>query len=486
MGTRKVVEMNQSNRETLNRKAGTAKATCQDEEAQRALESPMRRFRAYSEYKDSDMGLVKIPKDWNVTRFRFLVETNPTKREIRHLSPDTSVSFVAMESVGDTGALKLDATRKLTDIQEGYTYFRNGDVIVAKITPCFENGKGALAIELENGIAFGTTELDVLRPRSSLEAKFLFYVTTSHYFRKSGASAMYGAGGQKRIPVNFVRNFHHPFPERIVQQRIAAFLDRETSKIDTLSARKERLIELLKERRTALVDHVITKGLDPMVPMKDSGFERLGAIPEHWKVKRLWHLTPSERRIMYGIVLPGSNVSEGVPIVKGGDVAAGRLRLSLLNRTSFEIEAGYERSRLRGGDLVIAIRGSIGDVAVVPDELAGANLTQDAARVAYGGETCGAWLLYALRSDVVFTQLDAGCLGATIKGINIRDLKRALLPVPPKREQEAIAAFLDNETRNIDDLILSVRKAIERLKELRSALISAAVTGKIDVLEEMS
>jgi type I restriction enzyme S subunit len=270
------------------------------------------------------------------------------------------------------------------------------------------------------------------------------------------------------------------------QRAIAAFLDGETARIDRLIAKKERLIGLLQEQHTALITRAITKGLDPKITSKRSDTWWLGEIPEHWDVKRLWHLTPSGRRIMYGIVLPGPSVEEGVPIVKGGDVSAERLRLDQLNRTTFEIEAGYVRSRLRGGDLVIAIRGSIGEVAIVPDELEGANLTQDAARVSYTRATHGRWLLYALKSAAVFAQLEAGALGATIRGINIRDLKRASIPVPPREEQERIAKFLDWETGRIDALVAKVREAIDRLREFRIALISAAVTGKIDVREEVA
>jgi len=214
----------------------------------------------------------------------------------------------------------------------------------------------------------------------------------------------------------------------------------------------------------------------PYPAYKDSGGEWLGEIPAHWEVKRLWHLTPSDRRIMYGIVLPGPNVENGVPIVKGGDVSPERLRLDRLSRTTFEIESGYARSRLRGGDLVYAIRGSIGEVGVVPDELAGANLTQDAARVAYTPATHGPWLLYALKSVTVFAQLEAGALGATISGVNIRDLKRASIPVPPRIEQEAIARFLERETARIDALVANKERLIELLQEKRTALITRAVT----------
>lgn len=184
---------------------------------------------------------------------------------------------------------------------------------------------------------------------------------------------------------------------------------------------------------------------------------------------------------MYGIVLPGPTVDEGVPIVRGGDVSREGLRLEKLNRTTFEIELGYVRSRLRSGDLVYSIRGSIGEVEMVPPELEGANLTQDAARIAYRDTVCGKWLLYALKSNAVFFQLDAGALGATIKGINIRDLKRASIPVPSRDDQVGITDFLDRELVKVDLLVSKIRQAVNRLKELRIALISAAVTGKIDV-----
>ena len=123
---------------------------------------------------------------------------------------------------------------------------------------------------------------------------------------------------------------------------------------------------------------------------------------------------------------------------------------------------------------------------MVPDELEGGNLTQDAARIAYTSATHGPWLVHALKSSAVFAQLEAGALGATIRGINIRDLKRASMAVPPRAEQRAIADFLDRETARIDALVAKIRDAIDRLKEPRTALISAAVTGKINVREQVA
>ena len=250
--------------------------------------APPRRFRRYPEYRDSGVEWVgEIPAHWDARRLRFVLETSISKGEVRNLDPAIEVSFVPMEAIREFGGIDLDSTKPLSEVVEGYTYFRNGDVIVAKITPCFENGKGALASSLSSDIGFGTTELHVLRSSSHLHARFLLYLTFSDHFRRIGTASMYGAGGQKRISDDFIRDFRHPLPDFPEQRTIATFLDRETAKIDGLVASKERLIELLQEKRTALITRAVTRGLDSSVPMKDSGVEWLGEIPAHWEVNRL-------------------------------------------------------------------------------------------------------------------------------------------------------------------------------------------------------
>jgi hypothetical protein len=140
-----------------------------------------------------------------------------------------------------------------------------------------------------------------------------------------------------------------PLPEQVA---IATFLDHETSKIEKLIEGQKRLIELLNEKRQAVISHAVTKGPDSNAPIKDNGVALLGDVPVHWNIKPLMYLTEQKRPIMYGIVLPGPNVESGVPIVKGGDVKEHRLKLNLLNRTTPEIEAPFARARPRPGDIV--------------------------------------------------------------------------------------------------------------------------------------
>lgn len=457
---------------------------------ERALETPIRRFRPYPKYQDSGVEWFgKIPSHWGLGKLKTLLKRNDSGA----WGEDSDYEgTIVLRSTDVTAAgnweLANPARRRLGHAEYKATLLEEGDLLVTKSSgSALHLGKTAIVTsEIADLNCCFSNFMQRLRVAPDSESRYVWHLLNSDIGRGQLNFIGSTTTGLANLNGKIVGSIYLPLAPQDEQRSIASFLDKEIARIDALIARKEQLIDLLQEKRTALITQSITKGLDPAVHLMNSGVEWLDKIPAHWSIKRLWHLTPSDRKIMYGIVLPGPNVPGGVPIVKGGDVAADRLLLELLNRTSPDIEASYVRSRLREGDLVFAIRGSIGEVAMIPNDLAGANLTQDAARISYSAETHGPWLLYALRSTAISAQLKAGALGATIKGINIRDLKRALLPIPPKLEQERIAVFLDIEDRRTEEARRSVRNAVERLQELRTALISAAVTGKIDVRGEVA
>lgn len=211
-----------------------------------------------SEVKSTGLDyLPKIPSHWNLVRLRFAAEINPSASEIL-LPADTLVSFVPMEAVGEYGGLTLDREKALDEIGQGYTYFRDLDVVVAKITPCFENGKGALANNLTNGVAFGTTELHVLRARTEVYPPFLFYITISYFFRNVGESRMYGAGGQKRIPELFVKDIRIPLPPIEEQRKIAAAVEAESKVISDQIEKIREHVRTLREYRAAVITQAVT------------------------------------------------------------------------------------------------------------------------------------------------------------------------------------------------------------------------------------
>ena len=446
-----------------------------------------RRFRRYPNYKKSGVEwLGGIPAHWEVKPVKAALIRNDSGVWGEDFDDDGTIVLRSTEQTAE-GRWRIEepARRRLSAREAAFAKLYVGDLVVTKSSGSAHHiGKTSVVDARIAALnCCYSNFIQRLRVSAKHVPQFFWYFMNCPAAREQLVFFSSTTTGLGNLNGSILGGIHLPTAPRGEQRAIADFLDRETAKIDALVEKRERLIELLQEKRTALITRAVTRGLDPNVPMKDSGVEWLGEIPAHWEVKRLWHLTPRDRKIMYGIVLPGPNVDVGVPIVKGGDVAT-RLKQDALSRTSFEIESRYVRSRLRGGDLVYAIRGSIGEVEVVPDELEGANLTQDAARVAYTKATHGHWLLYALRSKGVFGQLEAGALGATIKGINIRDLKRARIPVPPRSEQPEIASFLTAEARKFEGLSSMMRSAINHLKEYRTALISAAVTGKIDVRDE--
>jgi len=212
--------------------------------------------------KDSGIDWIgEIPEGWEVRKLKFNALVNPPGKKALS-NPKTLVNFLPMEKVSENGKYEPESKAEYQDVSTGYTYFEDNDVLVAKITPCFENGKGTLANDLKFGFGFGTTEFHVIRSYDNLNPKYLFYLTKTHLFRVTGEAFMEGAAGQKRVPTNFVKDFIMVTPPRSEQTAIANFLDKATSKIDKTIKLIEKKIELLEEYKKSLIHHTVTGKID--------------------------------------------------------------------------------------------------------------------------------------------------------------------------------------------------------------------------------
>jgi type I restriction enzyme S subunit len=418
------------------------------------------------------------PAGWRRKRLRFALKMNPSKSEIR-LQDDDQVSFVPMDAVGEYGGIRLSEEKELGEIGGGYTYFCDDDVVVAKITPCFENGKGALAVGLKNRTAFGTTELHVLRAdRQQLEPDFLFYLTISDLFRKFGESEMYGAGGQKRVPEDFFKDFRAALPSIGEQEAIARFLDFKTAQIDALIAKKQALLDKLAEKRTALISHAVTKGLDPSVPMKDSGVEWLGKIPANWETKRLRFLTT-----MAGGMTPSTGAPEywngDIPWITPKDMKRDALDASIDMLTDKAVaETGIRLHE--SGRVLIVVRGMIlAHTFPVAINTVPATMNQD--MKALSSSLNHQYLAFLLKGiqGLILSLMEESAHGTKVLRTDV--FKNTFLPVPPSDEQEEIVREIQESTTRLDVQRKAVESVIDRLREYRSALITNAVTGKIDV-----
>lgn len=435
----------------------------------------MKSYPVYTEYSRNG-----FPASWEQKRLRFTLRMNPSKNEI-DLDDSDMVSFIPMDAVGEYGGIRLNEEKELGEIGSGYTYFCDDDVVVAKITPCFENGKGALVKGLKNKTAFGTTELHVMRAdREQLEPEFLFYLTISDLYRKIGESEMYGAGGQKRVPESFIKDFRAGLPSVREQQAIARFLDFKTAQIDALIAKKKALLDKLAEKRTALISHAVTRGLDPSVPMKDSGVAWLEEIPAHWNMTRLKYATCMVMDCPHDT--PVYSDDGDYPVVRTADLFQGKLDLS----KAYLVEYAEYRHRVRRAvvnvhDILYGREGERWGFAAIVPESPKVCLGQRMMQFRTSDQFHSRFLMWHLNADCVYQQGALDVAGSTAPHVNVETIKNYWLVEPPLHEQVQIADFLNKATDLSDYQVTHVAQVIDRLIEYRSALITSAVTGKIDV-----
>ncbi len=412
-------------------------------------------------------------KAFPTKRVRFVTYRGMTPPQREMLAGASTVSFVPMEMVGDRGHVLGYGERAIEEVATGYSRFFEGDVVIAKITPCFENCKGAVVHGMPFGVGFGTTELHVLTPHESMDARFLCYVTAGPEFRLKGAAFMVGAAGQKRVTEDFVRDFACPVPPLDTQRAIADHLDRETARIDALVAAKERVLELMAEKRRALISRAVTRGLDPKAPVRDSGVPWLGEVPQHWGTERSrWLFRERDERSATGEeeLLTVSHLTGVTP-------------RSEKNVSMFEAETTEGYKICRKGDLVInTLWAWMGAMGSAPQD--------GIASPAYNVYTPSAALDPAYVDALVRMPVFAQEVSRYSKGVWSSRLRlypegffEVWLPVPPIEEQRAIVAHIVKEAAKLDALRVATDKTILLLKERRGALISAAVTGALQVAE---
>ena len=427
------------------------------------------KWKCYPAYKDSRVEWSgEIPGHWQVKRLKFVAPASTTKL----LEKPEDLPYLGLENIeSKTGRLQLDTP--VENVESTVSIFGEGDVLFGKLRPYL-----AKVVYVDfTGVC--TTELLVLQPGNQLDGKFLFYRLLSDDLIMLVNSMTYGTK-MPRASSEQIGNLYiqlPPFPE---QRTIADFLDRETTKINALIAKKERLIELLQEKRTALISHAVTKGLDPTVPMKDSGVEWLGEIPEHWKAKKIKRLCQvkrgaSPRPIDDPIYFDDEGEYAWVRI---SDVTASAKYLLTTEQKLSQL--GQSKSVCLGpGELFLSIAGTVGKPIITQIKCC----IHDGFVYFTGLKQNREYLFYVYSGGELYKGL--GKLGTQLN-LNTDTIGDIRIPVPPEEEQQAIVTYLDRETAKFDALISRIRAGIEKLKEYSTALISAAVTGKIDVRDEVS
>ena len=444
--------------------------------------SGLRRFKPYPAYWDSGVeGLGDVPVDWEVKRLKSLASVRLSNVDKKSKEGEVPVKLCNYVDVyyNDriTSAIEF-MTATATPTQAHRFRLRVGDVLITKDSEAWNDIAIPAVVTEELADVVCGYHLALIKPRVGLDGRFLarqfsaIGIRNQFHLAANGITR-FGLGGDA------IRTGLFPVAPIEEQQAIADFLDRETAKIDALAVKKERFIKLLQERRTALITHAVTRGLDPNARMKNSGVDWLGEMPAHWGAKRLKHLVPG---ITVGIVVTPSKyyVDEGVPCLRSLNVSQGAVDTKNLVFISERANQLHRKSKIFAGDVVVVRTGQAGTAAVVPESLDGANCI-DLLIVRRSEHVLPRFVYYYLNSKTAISQAAELSVGAIQAHYNTSTLARLVVPNVPPDEQSHIVAYLDETAQDIDALIAKNRKAIGHLDELRTALISAAVTGKIDV-----
>lgn len=444
-------------------------------------------FKPYPAYKDSGVEwLGEVPVGWAV---------HPLKRAIERIESGTSVNAADHPAEpGSFGVLKtscvytgqFDWTENKTvndeDLIRVSCPVKKNTLIVSRMNTPELVGATGLVTEAPEGI-FLPDRLWQVYFTDNHSPSFLFYFTKSHEYREQVKMACSGtSASMQNLGQDDFRGLLFAEPSKSEQFQIARFLDHETARIDALIEEQQRLIELLKEKRQAVISHAVTKGLDPTVPMKDSGVEWLGEVPAHWVVAQLKFSAMEMQTGPFGSQLHAEDyIDSGIPLINPAHMIEGKIIHDPRVTVDEQTWRRLKRHALAAGDMIFARRGELGRCAIVTEGQEGWLCGTGSLKVKLGKQLDAEYAYLLITSPGVVSELSLESKGSTMENLNTETLGRIRLPLPPVNEQKAILEHVNNVAGQFGELIYTAENGIRLMVERRSALISAAVTGKIDV-----
>ena len=438
-------------------------------------------FPRYEKYKDSGVEwLGEVPEGWEVVRLKQVCQVFPSNVDKKSYEDQPPIKLCNYTDVYYNEAITSElefmaATATIEQIQK--FSLKAGDTIITKDSETADDiAIAAYVPEDLPGIICGY-HLSMIRPKADVCGSFIKRLFDSWYAKSKFAVL---ANGLTRVGLGqyALDNIELPFPPLPDQRAIAAFLDHETGKIDALVAEQEKLIGLLKEKRQAVISHAVTKGLDPNARMKDSGVEWLGEVPEGWKVVMIRRCLIEHRQGYYS----SNPYSEsGVKLLRITDLRD-HGSVSFDDCPFVEHEEGISPFLLQQGDFVFARTGGAGSFGVIGEIKELVAYASYLIRFRFDTSSVTTeFLRFFFHSDCFQKAIKQNIHGGVNQNVHAEDIKDQYIAIPSESEQLNIASFLITETAKFDTLIEEAQKAIELMKERRTALISAAVTGKIDV-----
>lgn len=413
-------------------------------------------------------------------------------KDISILSPqytgkdlDTEVSFVPMESLR-CGSIEARSI-SFREAKGKYTYFANGDLLIAKVTPCFENGNIAVAKNLNEGIGFGSSEIFVLRMSDSVNVDYMFYLTLTSDFKGKACSTMCGVGGLKRISPLFMRTYEWNLPDLEEQKKQVHYLNKQSITIDRRISLLTKKRDCYSRLKSSIINRAVTRGLNSAISFKDSRVEWIGKIPEHWEVSRLKDL---------GYLYSGLTGKSGddfrcddetktKPYIPFTNVL-NNIVVNLNQVNNVVMEDGEAQNKVQENDLIFLMSSedyeSIAKCAVVLGKPGEVYLNSFCRGLHFEDTSVYApFVNYQLLSEKFRDSLRFEARGFTRINIKVDRISSQFVALPPFEEQQVIATYLDEKCAKIDAAVANIEKQIDAMKRLKRALINEVVTGKREV-----
>ena len=451
-------------------------------------------MRCYPEYKESGVEFIgEIPKAWHLTKLKYVAQIDNSGlwgEEQGMLDIDAPVSTTAHLTRGGDWLIKQMPIRSFSKGDYEYYSGKNGDIIIVKSSGSATNiitGKAGFIDNLSKGIVFSNFLMRVKPNREKYEPKLLYYFLTSSITIER-IKRMVSTTTYPNLKVEeYISNLIPIPPSKDEQVKIANFLNRKTGQIDELLRIKQRRIELLQEQRTALINQAVTKGLDPNVEMKPSGVEWIGEIPKHWEMKRIKYLASLISKGTTPTTIGREILYEGeIRFIKAENIVDNQIELKPEYYIDEETNQMLKRSQLRENDLLFVIAGAtIGKASFVRPNHLPANTNQAISFIRPYQKELPEFIYYWLQSDNIQKIIWMEAVQSAQPNLSMEDLGNLYIPYPSIAEQHCIVDYIADKTQTIVQLLQRAYKQIELLKEYRQSLISEAVTGKIDVRNEV-
>ena len=448
----------------------------------------MSRYKAYSEYRDSGIDWnEEIPSHWTTSKIRYMFSFDKGLTITKENLQDDGIPCVNYGEVHSRYGFEVNPTvHSLKCVSEQYlevsasSLLKKGDFVFADTSEDID-GSGNFTQLVSDDVTFAGYHTIIVRPYDRRSSRFYAYLFDSKELRTQIRHAVKGVKVFS-ITQAILRGIDIWLPTLQERERIANFLDHETAKIDTLIAKQQELIKLLKEKRQAVISHAVTKGLNPNAPMRDSGVEWLGEVPAHWEVEKLRYLGECQN----GINIGAESFGSGFPFISYGDVYKNEILPKEASGLVESSEKDKELYSVKHGDVFFTRTSEtieeIGFSSTCLKTIENATFAGFLIRFRPVGQTLDPeFSKFYFRSNLLRVFFVKEMNLVTRASLSQDLLKKLPVPVPPLSEQKHVAQFLDGRVAMIAKLIEDAENAIALMQERRTALISAAVTGKIDV-----